>query len=168
MKNDPRPINLDENVREMLLERPSPGAVQPVAPGVPANSDVVVERASMEERMLYVLEERLAELDMRLREQLEANQVRELEFRAIERDLLMKEAYVTTLETERNALAARSHELFVALEAMRADRDLHLANETAIQNQLTYRVARKAATVLRENTGPLYGLLKTALRAAAR
>jgi len=171
---DRRTVELEDAGRRLILERPAGGDLQPASASQTAPSEVLTERASMEERMLYALEERLAELDMRLREQIEADQVRELEFRAMERDLALKDAYVTKLETERETMHAQlgqafAHrdELFVALEATRSELAEVAATSAAIQSQLSYRASRKIAAVLRDNTGPLYGLLKAALRAAA-
>jgi CRISPR/Cas system CSM-associated protein Csm2 small subunit len=175
-------VAVDDVVSELgLIADPEPSRMTPVRAEQPSH-DVVVERASLEERMIYALEERLAEIELRLRQQFEVEHQQQLEMRALERDLLMKEAYVGYLEHDRGALHARlveaialrdeviSHrdEIFRSLEAREAELAEAQASLAAINQQLAYRVSRKATRVLKENTGPLYGVLRAAMRAVAR
>lgn len=74
-------------------------APRPVNPPEARNAEIV-ERATVDERRIYQLEERLEEVETRLRERTEMYQQRELELRALERDLAVKEGYARHLELQ--------------------------------------------------------------------
>ncbi len=73
-----------------------------------------VERASAAGRQIYLLEEQLRELELRLRERADGDAVRELELRAMRRELEVKHAYIATLESAQGGLHAQLSEVHAA------------------------------------------------------
>ncbi len=174
-------------------------AALPTRPGasVPAGNGraEVVERATVAERRIYALEERLTEVELRLREQVEAERQKELELRAVERDVALKEAYALRLEGELVALReqlALTHNHAANLEAMLSGRDAELAQRAVelaaaqaglqaaearaaelgalvaeIRNQATYKIAAGVAERLRR-TGPVFRVARRVVRGVGR
>jgi chromosome segregation ATPase len=174
VKDEPNAPNVLEHVDAPVVP-PDAGRVPQVLVPRPAEPEgVVIERSTFEERAMFALEERLAEAEFRLRIQLERDQQQALEMRALERDLWLKDGYVAYLERDRGELHSRLLEVIAHRNDLQSALDHHQAvladvqaQLGAIQQQLAYRAARKATRVLKENTGPLYGLLRAVLRAAA-
>ena len=107
-------------------------------------------------RELFELEERSRELELRLRERIETDYIREVELRAVQRDLEVKIAYVARLETTKGELHRQAHELFEArgyLERTLAASEARVAELgalcAAIQRQRSYRAAQRVARLLR-------------------
>lgn len=167
----------------------------PMAPSAAAGRAEVVERASVAERRIYALEERLAEVELRLREQVEAERQKELELRAVERDVAVKEAYAQRLEAELVQIRTElglTHNHAANLEAVLAARDAEIAAHAGelatqqaalaaaearaaelgalvgtIQQQASYKLAVGVTNRLR-HTGPLFGVVRRVVRAARR
>lgn len=116
------------------------------------------------------LDGRLADLELRLREQEEAAQLRETELLAMERDLVLKEAYAKSLEVDRHLLTVelgqvrdRAAELFEDLEGAEA-RLVELGTLVAdIRAQASYRLGLRLVAVL-DRAGPLAELARGAAR----
>ena len=123
------------------------------APGETREEDGAL---SSEQALLAKLEDRIAELEMRLRERDEAEQLHNAELQALERDLVIKEAYIDRLEFEQQLLKteigqvrARAAELFSDLERAEA-RLVELGALAAdIQNQASYRAAVRAVGLVK-------------------
>ncbi|HVB04626.1 MAG TPA: hypothetical protein VNF07_00020 [Acidimicrobiales bacterium] len=135
---------------------------------------IPVERAGVDERLLYSLEEKVDELEHLLRTQAEAaqqrEQLRELELRSLQHDLALKEQYVIQLEAQLHTIEASRDEAAAALAATQAElaeTARRLAEvgalADAIQRQLSYRIARRGVEALKQ-TGPLYRVLRVGAR----
>ncbi|MCU1490928.1 MAG: hypothetical protein JWM85_2333 [Acidimicrobiaceae bacterium] len=116
--------------------------------------------------------DRLAAVDLRVRELQETAELRDTELSAMERDLGLKERYIAYLELERHLgtvelgqVRDRAAELFGDLE--RAESEIRRLQDHLgeIQSQPSYRVSVILVRVLRRS-GPLYSLLRWAARLA--
>jgi len=158
------PPQLDPALSELVrlaTERPAPDD---------GPSAIPVERAGVDERLLYSLEEKVDELEQRMRAQAETAQQRELELRALQHDLALKEQYVIQLEAQLQAIEASRDEAATALAATQSELGetaRRLAEmgalADAIQRQLSYRIARRGVEALKQ-TGPLYRVLRVGAR----
>jgi len=137
------------------------------AAGPARASDAGIETAAGE---VGELGRRVAELELRVREQDETEQMHETELLAMERDLALKEAYVKRLEREQDRLREeigqvreRAAELFGDLERSE-ERIVELGALAAdIQRQASYRMSVVIVRVLRRS-GPLFALGRRGLR----
>ena len=151
---------------EALADEPVPAPGDDAAGGA-ADAEARVETAPTE---LGELRRRIAELELRVREQDETEQMHETELVAMERDLALKEAYVKSLEREQDRLREeigqvreRAAELFADLERSEA-RIVELGALAAdIQRQTSYRMSVVIVRVLRR-TGPLFAFGRRGLR----
>jgi hypothetical protein len=151
-----------------------------------ARPSEIVERASVAERRIFALEERLHDVELRLREQVESERQRTLEIRAVERDVAVKEAYAQRLEVELASVKEQLHAH--AIEVQRLDTHIRAQNDViaqanaargaaeqhaaelgalvgTIQSQASYRAAVALNNRLRR-AGPLYGFARRVARGA--
>jgi DNA repair exonuclease SbcCD ATPase subunit len=162
------PHQLDTALTELVAA--SRSAQVPATRAVVGAKETLVERASVEERLVYTLEERINDLEVRLRQQAEAAQLRELEMRALENDLALKEHYVARLEQEHAQIVAARDGVLVELDRIRAelaetDRQRIEAGAlaAAIQGQVAYKLSVRGVAALKQ-TGPLYRLMRSGAR----
>lgn len=116
--------------------------------------------------------ERIAGLELRIREQDEAVRLRDTELSALERDLVVKEAFVRRLERDQQVLAvelaqvrARAAELFADLEAAEARVAAGEARLAELAATPAFRLATRLA-VLARRLGPLAAPLSRVASAA--
>ena len=114
-------------------------------------------------RLLFDQQARITDLELELRQRGYSDVVRDIEERAILRDLDLRAGYLRYLETAVGAL--NNH-----IVAVTNDRDAvvaHLRRIEAVQNQGSYRAYLKMMRAL-ERTGPLYAVLRFGVRSAVR
>lgn len=117
--------------------------------GVP--STPLADRAPLADRHIYELEERVVELEMRLRERTESAQIHDLELRTMQLDLSLKERYISSLEALRSSLEAelmRSRDERGALDARRAEAEAEverLGQELVELGNLVQTIHRRRA-----------------------
>lgn len=171
----------DKPSASLPSEREAPGELRREA-----RPSEIVERASVAERRIFALEERLHDVELRLREQVESERQRVLEMRAVERDVAVKEAYAQRLEVELASVKEQLHAHVLEVQRLdthiRAQNDViaqhHAAREAAeqraaelgalvgtIQQQASYRAAVALNNRLRR-AGPLYGVARRVARSA--
>ncbi|MDA8297005.1 MAG: hypothetical protein M0004_10555 [Actinomycetota bacterium] len=171
----------DQRSPSLPSEREVPGELRREA-----RPSEIVERASVAERRIFALEERLHDVELRLREQVESERQRALEMRAVERDVAVKEAYAQRLEVELASVKEQLHAHVLEVQRLdthiRAQNDV-IAQHTAareaaeqraaelgalvgtIQQQASYRAAVALNNRLRR-AGPLYGVARRVARSA--
>lgn len=110
--------------------------------------------------------DRLARMELRIREQDEAARLAETELLAMERDLRVKEAYVRRLERDQQLLSVelaqvreRAAELFADLEAAEERIAEKAAQLAAFELQPAYQVGMRLVAAARR-LGPLARLLR--------
>ena len=128
-------------------------------------------------RLLFDQQARITDLELELRQRGYSDVVRDIEERAILRDLDLRAGYLRYLETAVGALnnhivaVTNDRDAVVAhLHAVTNDRDAvvaHLRRIEAVQNQGSYRAYLKMMRAL-ERTGPLYAVLRFGVRSAVR
>ena len=119
-------------------------------------------RAPFVERRLFVLEEQIEELHLRLRERTESEQMHDLELRSMQLEIDLKNAYVARLETDQGALHAEigrlnadRANLFRALEETRHQLAEVGALAASIQSQLSYRLLLRVVRLAKFVAFPL-------------
>ncbi len=166
---------LAERGRPKIVRIAGPLAGQDV--GDLGQAEAVLEELAVgaEQQLLAQLEERLGELEMRLRERDEAEQLHNAELQALERDLVIKEAYVERLEFEQQLLKIeigqvreRAAELFGDLERAEARIAELGALAADIQGQPSYRAAVRASRLVRRAKPLLSSLGRLARPPASR
>lgn len=128
-----------------------------------------VSRALPNERMRYVLEERNAELELRLREWGAAKQLYELEFRALEIAARVNVGYVAYLEARQDGLQVQliqeqqqlAHEgavradLLAEIDRLRGEIAQVSAHLHAVRSRRAYRLVDRAVPILRKILFPI-------------
>jgi hypothetical protein len=123
------------------------------------------------QRRIYDLSARVQELETTIRRREYSDAIRDLEERAVARDLDIKAGYLRHLETAVGEL----NDHIVAIETDRSAIIAHLGHLEAqlagmqgqTQDQRSYRVFLRMMALLRR-TGPLYWLLRYLFRVATR
>lgn len=129
------------------------------------------------ERLPEGLADRIAALELRIREQDEAARLSETELHAMERDLVVKEAYLRHLERGQQVLAVelaqvreRAAELFAGLEAAEAriaGAEAACAGATAelhaVRSSAAYRLGTRLLAVA-GRLGPVAGVARLVAR----
>lgn len=131
--------------------------VDPAAPTL-----ALVARPQPGERLRYVLEERIVELETRLRSSDGAAEAHEREVRSLQLELSLRAAYVVHLETAQGALhqqlaqqAADRAGLLAELARLRAEVATLGTSLDLVRRRRIYRLADRLARVLRPLTLPL-------------
>jgi chromosome segregation ATPase len=156
----------------------SPGHTEPIRPLVSLlvshPDDATAPSGAQAIDLVVELQGRVAELEMRLRERDEQQQLFSAELHALERDLVIKEAYVKRLEFEQQLLTteigqvrARAAELFGDLERAEARIAELGALAQEVQSQPAYRVAVRLSRVVSSRPA-LQRVARRALSFAAR
>lgn len=155
----------------------------------PANRPLSVRRARPGERLLYALEERNAELELRLREWEATKQIYELEFRALEVGAHLQRGYSAHLESlvaerdfsrsvldqelvglrsELDRLRSEVAGLLGEIGRLRSESAGLSAMLSAVQSRRAYRLVNRLVPVVRKVLAPLLALRRLVRRRLTR
>lgn len=132
--------------------QPDPGSMQ----------GSLVDRSRVGERQRYVLQERIAEMEMRLRERAGLDDVRELELRSMQHEVDLKSAYIAQLEAAQHGLRLQlnernEHEAVLSARLAEVQREAAElgALVTAMRRRKAYRLLEMLSVLARPVRVPL-------------